>query len=160
MESIVPALVENTTLIDLKAAKPIGSSVTQLGVPVLDSTAIRKGKLNEFIQLVDDGKVGRRFQNIRVTGVKTHEGGIESAKIFVQFEAFGDDNVPLEANSGFAATLLAGPDTLLELAPGSVFLPYARYWFENQFVYEIPTGVFDRADRLAFTARADQVRMI
>lgn len=160
MESTVPALTENTTFIDLKPAKSTGLSLTELGVPVLDSTVVKKGKLHEFIQLLEDGKVGRRFQNIRVTGVKTSEGGIESAKIIVQVEVFGDDNVPLAANSGFGGTLLAGPENLAELAPNSVFLPYARAWFENQFVYEVPTELFDRADRMAFTVRADQVRMI
>lgn len=85
MENIVPALAEKTTQIELKDAKPKGLSMTQLGVPVLESTVVKKGKLQEFFQFLDDGKVGRRFQNIRVTGIKTSEGGVEAAKIFVQF---------------------------------------------------------------------------
>ena len=94
MESAVPVLAENTTFIDLKPGKPTGLGMTQLGIPVLDGTVVKKGKLHEFIQLTNDDKPGRRYQNIRITAVKTGEGGIESAKVFVQFEVFGDDNVP------------------------------------------------------------------
>jgi hypothetical protein len=161
MESVtVPALAENTTHIDLAIAKPKGLSLTQLGVPLQEGTVIKKGQLHEFIQLLEDGKVGRRFQNIRVTGVKTHEGGSESAKVFVQFEVFGDDNVPVAANSGFGVSLCAGAENLLELPPSSAFLPYAGTWYENQYAYDVPTTFFDRCDRLQFTSRADQVRMI
>ncbi|NMG67351.1 hypothetical protein GPA19_20625 [Azoarcus indigens] len=156
----MPALAENRTVIELKTAKPTGLGITQLGVPVAEGTAIKKGKLHEFIQLLDDGKAGRRYQNLRVTGVKASEGGVESAKLFVQFEVFGDDNVPLGANSGFGAALCAGGETLLELASAPAFLPYARAWFENQFVFEVPVELFERADGVAFTARPDEVRLI
>jgi hypothetical protein len=161
MESIiVPALAENTTQIELAVAKPKGLSLTQLGIPLQEGCVIKKGKLHEFIQLLDDGKVGRRFQNIRVTGVKTREGGSESAKVFVEFEIFGDDNVPVAANSGFGVALCAGGERLLALPPSSAFLPYAGTWYENQFVYDVPTALFDRCDGLQFATRADQVRMI
>lgn len=157
---IVPTLAENTTHIDLKIAKPKGLSLTQLGVPLLEGTVIKKGALPEFLQLRDDGKVGRRFQNIRVTGVKTREGELESAKLIVQFEVFGDESVPQAANSGFGLTLCAGPASLLELPPTSAFLPYAGTWYENQYVYDIPTTHFDQGDRLLFTIRADQIRLL
>jgi hypothetical protein len=157
---IVPTLAENTTHIDLANAKPKGLSLTQLGVPLREGTVIKKGTLPEFIQLFEDGKAGRRFQNIRITAVKTLEGDSESAKLIVQFEVFGDENVPLAANSGFAITLCAGTDTLVELPPTSAFLPYAGTWYENQFVYDTTTHFFDQCDRLRFTLRADQVRLI
>jgi len=157
---IVPALAENTTHIELAIAKPKGLSLTQLGVPLQEGTVIKKGALHEFIQLLEDGKVGRRFQNIRITGVKTREGGSESAKVFVQFEVFGDDNVPMAANSGFGVSLCTGAESLLELPPSSAFLPYAGTWYENQYVYDVPTTFFDQCDRLQFTTKADQVRMI
>ena len=161
METLtVPTLAENTTHIDLAIAKPKGLSLTQLGVPLLEGTVIKKGKLPEFIQLFEDGKAGRRYQNIRVTAVKTREGELESAKIIVQFEVFGDENVPVAANSGFGLTLRAGDTSLVELPPSSVFLPYAGSWYENQYVHEIPTALFDQCDGLAFTMREDQVRTI
>lgn len=156
----MPTLAENTTFVELKTAKPTGLGMTQLGIPVQDGTQVKKGKLHEFIQLMHDDKAGRRYQNIRVTAVKTAEGGIESAKVFLQFEVFGDDNVPEAASAGFAVALFAGADCLLALAPSSLFLPYGRAWYENQFVYDVPLDVFDRADRLQLTVKADQVRMI
>jgi len=159
----VVTLVENKTSINLAVAKPIG--LNELGVPLLPTSVVKKGKLQEFTQPLEGGKVGRRFQNLRVTAIKTTEGDIESAKLFVQFEAFGDDNVPssvttMVANSGCAVTLYAGSEQLLELVPGSVFLPYARFWYENHFVFDIGTAVFDQVDRIDFIAKADQVRVI
>lgn len=156
----MPALVENTVSIELKTAKSTGLSITQLGVPVSESTSVKKGKLHELIQLLDDGRPGRRFQNIRITGVKTCEGGVESAKLFVQLEAFGDDNVPVANNSGFAVAPSETAKPLQALPVTTLFLPYARYWFESQSVFEIPLDVFDRMDSLNFTVLADQVRMI
>jgi hypothetical protein len=156
----VPALLENTTPIALKLAKPTGLGMAQLGFPVLESTQVKKGKLNEFLQSTDEGQVGRRFQNIRVTAVKTAEGGIESAKVFLQFEVFGDDNVPEGANGGYAVALLAGPDVLLALPASSLFLPYGRAWYENQAVFDVPLDVFDNADQLQLTVKADRVRAI
>jgi hypothetical protein len=156
----VPLLVENTTLIELKSAKPTGLGMAQLGIPVLDSTLVKKGKLHEFLQSTADGKVGRRYQNIRVTAVRTAEGGVESAKIFLQFEVFGDDNVPEGANGGYSVALLNGTDSLLTLPASSLFLPYGRAWYENQAVFDVPLDVFDKADQLQLTLGADQIRDI
>ena len=99
----MPTLVENRTPIKVALAKPTG--LNELGVPLLASTAVKKGKLQEFAQVIEGGQIGRRFQNLRITAVKTSEGTLESAKLFVQFEAFGDDNVPIADNSGFAVML-------------------------------------------------------
>lgn len=159
-ERIVPTLAENTTFVELKSAKTTGLGMAQLGIPVQDSTQVKKGKLHEFIQLTHDGKPGRRYQNIRVTGVKTAEGGIDAAKVFFQFEVFGDDNVPEAANAGFNVALFAGDTCLLSLPVSSLFLPYGRAWYENQFVYDVPLEAFDKADRLQLIVKADQVRMI
>lgn len=157
----MPTLAENTTFVELKIAKPTGLGMAQLGIPVQDSTLVKKGKLHEFIQLTNEGKDGRRYQNVRVTAVKTAEGGIDSAKVFLQFEVFGDDNVPEAAGSaGFAVALFAGDACLLTLPVSSLFLPYGRAWYENQFVYDVPLAAFDQADRLQLTVKADQVRMI
>lgn len=154
----MPMLVESRTPIKLAPAKPTG--LNDLGVPLLASTAVKKGKLQELAQELEGGKVGRRFQNLRVTAVKTSEGDVESAKLFVQFEVFGDDSVPVAENSGFQATLFADQERLLELSTQSVYLPYARCWYENQSVFEIGSAVFDRVDRVEFVAKADQVRTI
>lgn len=157
----MPTLAENTTFVELKTAKTTGLGMAQLGIPVQDDTQVKKGKLHEFIQLTHDEKVGRRYQNIRVTAVKTAEGGIDSAKVFFQFEAFGDDNVPeAPGSAAFSVALFAGDTCLLALPASSLFLPYGRAWYENQFVYEVPLAAFDQADRLQFTVKADQVRMI
>lgn len=156
----MPTLAENTTQIKVAIAKPKGMDLTQLGVPLLEGSVIKKGKLTEFIQNFEDGKPGRRYQNIRILGAKTLEGGTETAKVFVQFEVFGDENVPLAANSGFAVGLCAGDQSLLDLPAASAFLPYAGSWYENQYFYEIPTAIFDQWDAVAFTIRADDVRMI
>jgi hypothetical protein len=157
---IVPTLAENTTHIDLAVAKPKGLSLSQLGVPLLEGTVIKKGKLVEFIQMFEGGTAGRRYQNFRITAAKTLEGETETAKVFVQFEVFGDNNVPEAANSGFGITLNAGTENLLDLPSSSAFLPYAGTWYENQYVYEIPTAVFDQCDGLLFTVKADQVRAV
>lgn len=157
----MPVLAENTTFIDLKPGKPTGLGMTQLGIPVLDGTVVKKGKLHEFIQLTNDDKPGRRYQNIRITAVKTGEGGIESAKVFVQFEVFGDDNVPeAPGSAAFSVALYDAADCLLALPASALFLPYGRAWYENQFVFELPLAVFDKAERLQLTVKADQVRAI
>ena len=151
-------LHESKTYIDLSIAKPTG--LNDLGVPILENTVVKKGKLHEFSQPMADGKAGRMFQNIRITGIKTTEGGIESAKIFCSFEVFGDSNVPIAANSGFGIRFYAGTENLLELAPDNMFLPYANFWYDNRFSFDIPCAVFDRTDRLEFIAHPDHVRAI
>lgn len=152
------ALAENKTSIPLAIAKPTG--LNDLGVPQLETALVKKGKSQELIQVQETGAIGRRFQNLRVTGIKTSEGGVESCKVFVQFEVFGDDNVPAAANSGFAAALYAGEEALFELSPGALFLPYARCWYENRFVFDVPADAFERADRIEFIAQPDWVRAI
>lgn len=151
-------LAENKMLIEMAIAKPTG--LNDLGIPLFDGAVVKKGKLREFSQSLEDGRIGRRFQNLRIIAIKTMEGAIESAKVFIQFEVFGDDNVPEATNSGFAAILYAGPDCLLELPPDSIFLPYARFWYDNRFVFDVSVDVFDRSDRLEFIARPDQVHII
>lgn len=156
----MPVLTENTALIALKSAKPTGLGMTQLGIPVLDSTQVKKGKLHEFLQSTEDGKVGRRYQNIRVTAVRTAEGGVESGKVFLQFEVFGDDNVPEGACGGYSVALLSGAEVLLTLPASSLFLPYGRAWYENQVVFDVPLTIFDKAEQLQLTVAADRVRAI
>lgn len=156
----MPDLIENTTSIKLKSAKTTGLGLAQLGFPVLESTQVKKGALNEFLQTTAEGAVGRRYQNLRATAVKTTEGGVESAKLFVQFEVFGDDNVPEGANGGFSVALTLGEEALLTLPASSLFLPYGRTWYENQAVFDLPLAVFEQADQVRFVAGADRVRFI
>ncbi|WP_139559426.1 hypothetical protein [Methylotetracoccus oryzae] len=152
------ALSEKKLLIPLKSAKATG--LNDLGVPQPETAVIRKGTLHELTQRLESGAVGRRFQNLRVIAIKATEGGIESAKVFIQFEVFGDDNVPETESSGFEAALYGGSECLFALRPGAMFMPYARSWYENRFVFDIPIDVFERADGLEFTARADSVRAL
>ncbi|MDR3390868.1 MAG: hypothetical protein P4L77_03950 [Sulfuriferula sp.] len=154
----MPDLVESKQFIDLAIAKPTG--LNDLGVPLLESTVVKKGKLHELTQPLSDGKAGRMFQNLRVTAVKTTEGSTESAKIFATLEVFGDGNVPEAANRGFGIRLYAGTENLMELVPGDMFLPYANFWYDNRFAFDIPNEVFDQTDRLEFIAMPDQVRAI
>lgn len=154
----MPDLLESKTFIDLAIAKPTG--LNDLGAPLLDSTVVKKGKLHEFSQPVADGKVGRMFQNLRVTVIKTIEGGIELARLFVSFEVFGDSNVPKAGNSGIGIKLYAGSESLLDLTPGSMYLPFANFWYDNRFTFEVTCEVFDRLDRVEFIASPDQVRLI
>jgi hypothetical protein len=154
----MPALLLSTVTLDLKPAKTHG--LGELGVPVVESTLVKKGKLVEYLQECDDGKVGRRFQNLRVTAVKTPQGGEVSSKLIVVFEVFGDDNVPVGANLGVAAVLGAGDETLAELPLGPLFLPYGCCWYENRYAVDIDNAVFDRCDRITFVTLVDQVRAI
>ena len=154
----MPALLLSAVPIELKPAKTNG--LADLGVPLTDDTVVKKGKLAEFEQLQDNGKVGRRFQNIRVTAVKTSEGGEVSSKLMVVFEVFGDDNAPVAGNQGVAATLCAGDKPLLELPLGTLFMPYACCWYENRFSADISNELFDQFDRLSFVTRADEVRAL
>lgn len=154
----MPALNRHAAFIDLAVAKPNG--LADLGVPVGESTAVKKGKLAEFIQPRDDGKPGRRYQNLRIVAVKATEGGVDAAKLFVSCEIFGDDNAPVAANSGFEVALCAGDEVLAKFASGSVFLPYACNWYENRFVFEIAPDALARADRVNFAALPDEVRLI
>lgn len=154
----MPDLLESKTFIDLAVAKPTG--LNDLGVPLIATTVVKKGKLHEFTQPQADGKVGRMFQNVRVIGIKTTEGGSESAKIMLSLEAFSDSNAPQAANSGIGIKLYAGAESLLALTPGSMFMPYANFWYDNRFVFDVPNDVFDKTDRLEFIAKPDQVRLV
>lgn len=156
----MPTLTANTVYIDLAPGKAKGLSLTQLGVPLSEGTQIKKGAINEFLQLMEDESVGRRYQNVRATVVKAAEGGEISVKLFVQFEVFGDDNVPRGGNSGFASALLADGQTLLEWPARPAFLPYAGSWYENQFVYELPADLFGRVSRVRLTVLPDEVRCL
>lgn len=154
----MPALVANSTVIDLAPAKTHG--LNDLGVPLVDGTAVKKGKLGEFSQMLDDRKVGRIYQNLRALAVKTPEGGIESAKLFLLFEVFGDNNTTLVANIGFALRLLSGADTLLELRQPAIFLPYACAWYDNRCVFDIPLDTFERVDKIEFVTLDETVRAV
>jgi hypothetical protein len=155
---LMPALLLSEVAIDLKPAKTNG--LADLGVPLTDDTVVKKGKLAEFEQLQDSSKVGRRFQNIRVTAVKTSEGGEVSAKVMVVFEVFGDDNAPVAGNQGVSAKICAADKTLLEVPLGTMFMPYACCWYENRFSVGISNELFDQFDRLTFVTRADEVRAL
>lgn len=148
-------LIESKTFVDVRPAKPTG--LGDLGVPLQEATVIKKGKMHERTQYLADGAVGRMFQNLRVIAVKTPVDGVLSAKLFVLLEVFGDNTAPAAANSGFDLALYAGTEHLQELSPGSLFLPYANFWYDNRFAFDISTDVFDRLDRLEFIAKADQV---
>jgi hypothetical protein len=154
----MPALLHTTAPIELKPAKPHG--LNELGVPLSDDTVVKKGKLGEFEQTLDSGRIGRRFQNVKITAVKTAEGGETSSKVMVSFEVFGDDNAPVVGNQGVAAMLHAGDKVLADISLGTLFLPYACAWYENRFAFDIANDLFDALDKLSLVARADEVRML
>ncbi len=88
-EPILPSLQEARANVTLAPAKPTG--LADLGAPLDDATTVKKGRAHEFPQLLTDGAIGRRFQDLRVIGIKTPEADVTTAKVFVQFEVFGDD---------------------------------------------------------------------
>ncbi|WP_374336696.1 hypothetical protein [Methyloversatilis sp.] len=154
----MPALVANSTFIEIAPAKTTG--LNDLGVPLVEGTLVKKGKLGEFSQVLDDGKIGRMYQNLRAIAVKTEEGGEPSARLFLLFEVFGDNNAPLAPNVGFALRVLAGADTLLELRQPTLFLPYACAWYDNRCVFDLPLDAFERTDRIEFLTLDEAVRAI
>jgi len=156
----VITLKEDTTCIDLAPGKAKGLSLKSLGIPLSDETRIKKGQLNEFLQPLDDDAVGRRYQNIRATLVETPEGGQKSVKLFLQFEVFGDDNVPLESERGLKPALLASGTAVAELPESPCFLPYAGSWYDNQFVFDLDPAVFDQASAVQLTALGASVRRL
>ena len=121
---------------------------------------VKKGRAHEFPQLLTDGEIGRRFQDLRVIGIKTVEGEVTSAKFFVQFEVFGDNTSGPTIGVGFEALLFAGSEQLASLSSSSLFLPYANFWYPNRFVFEVPAADFDRVDRLEFIAKPEEVRVL
>lgn len=152
------ALQEIRTVATLAPAKPVG--LADLGMPVVDTTVVKKGRVHEFAQVLTDGQIGRRFQDLRIIGINTVEAGVPSAKLFVQFEVFGDNTAAPANGVGFEAVLHAGSQRLASLSSSSLFLPYANFWYPNRFVFEVPTTDFDRADRFEFIAKSEEVRSI
>ena len=154
----MPSLQELRTVVTLAPAKPAG--LADLGTPLVDTTVVKKGRAHEFAQVLTDGKIGRRFQDLRVIGINTVEGAVPSAKLFVQFEVFGDNTAAPTNGVGFEAVLYAGSQQLASLSSSSLFLPYGNFWYPNRFVFEVPTADFDRADRFEFIAKSEEVRNI
>ena len=152
------SLQETRTVVTLAPAKPAG--LADLGVPSVDSAVVKKGRVHEFPQLLADGKIGRRFQDLRVIAIKTVEAGAPAAKIFIQFEVFGDNTAAPTSGAGFEAVLFAGAQQLASLSSGSLFLPYANFWYPNRFVFEVSMVDFDQADRLEFIAKPEEVRAV
>lgn len=155
MTTLLPASFR----IDLKTAKTNG--LAELGVPLTDSTEVKKGKLAEAMQMCEGGnKVGRRYQNLRATLLKATEGGQPGVKLVLAFELFGDDNAALTAPSPIKARLLAGDGVLAELTLGAPFLPYGSCWYDNRFAADLPLDAFAAADGVQVLAAADAVRPI
>jgi hypothetical protein len=151
-------LQEIRTVVTLAPAKPVG--LAELGAPLVDTSVVKKGRVHEFAQVLTDGKIGRRFQDLRVIAINTIEAAVASAKLFVQFEVFGDNTTAPTNGVGFEAVLHAGSQQLASLSSSSLFLPYANFWYPNRFVFEVPTADFDRADRFEFIAKSEDVRGI
>lgn len=154
----MPSLQETRAIVTLAPAKPTG--LADLGVPLDDDALVKKGRVHEFPQLLTDGKIGRRFQDLRIIAIKTAEGGVVSAKIFVQFEVFGDNTAAPAHGVGFEAVLFAGAQQLVSLSSSGLFLPYANFWYPNRFVFDVPVADFDQADRLEFIAKPEEVRSL
>jgi hypothetical protein len=151
----VPVLQETRNFIALVSAKPTG--LADLGVPISEVTVIKKGRVHEFAQLLTDGKIGRRFQDLRVIGIKTVEAEIPSAKFFVQFEVFGDNTMAPASGTGFDAVLTDGSQPLTNLSSGNLFLPYGNCWYQNRCVFDVPVVDFDRASSLEFITKLEEV---
>ncbi len=154
----MPSLQEARTVLTLTPAKPVG--LADLGMPLVDTTMVKKGRLHEFAQVLTDGRIGRRFQDVRVIGIHTVEAAVASAKLFVQFEVFGDNTAAPVNGVGFEAVLYAGPQPLVSLSSSGLFLPYANFWYPNRFVFDVPAADFDRADRFEFIAKPEEVRAV
>lgn len=154
----MPSLQEIRTAVTLAPAKPAG--LADLGAPLIDTSVVKKGRVHEFAQVLSDGKIGRRFQDLRVTGISTVEAGVPSAKLFVQFEVFGDNTAGPTNGVGFDAVLYAGTEQLASLSSSSLFLPFGNFWYPNRFVFEVPVADFARADGFEFVAKPEEVRNI
>jgi hypothetical protein len=154
----LPALQETHAVVTLALAKPAG--LADLGAPLVDAIVVKKGRLDEYFQLLEDGQIGRRFQGLRVVGIKTVEAGVPSAKVFVSFEVFGDNTAAPANGVGFDAALFAGSQPLARLSSSSLFLPYANFWYPNRFVFDVPLADFDQVDRLEFIAKPEEVRAV
>ena len=154
----MPSLQEFRTVIALAPAKPVG--LPDFGVPLVDTTLVKKARAHEFAQLLTDGQIGRRFQDLRVTAIKTVEAAVASARLFVQFEVFGDNTAVPPNGVGFDAVLYAGTQQLASLSSSSLFMPYANFWYPNRFVFEVSIADFEQADRFEFVAKPEEVRTI
>lgn len=154
----MPALQETRAVLTLKPGAP--ADVAELGAPVESGTVVKKGRVHEFLQPLADGKIGRRFQDLRVIGVRTVEAGVASAKLFLQFETFGDNTAMPTGGGAFTLTGFAGDQALGAASSGLLYLPYANVWYPNRFVFEVPLADFDAADRLEFVAMAEEVRSV
>lgn len=149
-------LTKNVAPIEMTSAKTTG--LNPLGVPMDETTQVKKGKLQEFLQTLESGAIARRYQNLRVTAIKTSEAGRLFSKLIVQFEVFGDDWGSVGTNTGVDYALCAGDNALLQLHNGKLFLPYNRFWYENQYEQTIPNEVFDQLTRLDFIANPDEMQ--
>jgi hypothetical protein len=157
-EPILSSLQETRAVVTLAPAKSAG--LADLGAPLDDATVVKKGRVHEYLQHLTDGAIGRRFQDIRIIGIKSVEAGVVSAKFFVQFEVFGDNTAAPANGVGFEAALFAGERPLTSLSSSSLFLPYANFWYPNRFVFDVSIDDFDQADRLEFIAKPEDVRAV
>lgn len=153
----MPPLLEIHAAMTLVSADP--AELAELGAPMAGTVA-KKGRVHEFLQLLPDGKVGRRFQDLRVFAVKAVEGDVASAKVFVQFEVFGDNTAMPPDGGGFDMAFFAAGQPLDCGASGHLFLPYANFWYPNRFVFEVPLAHFGPMDRIEFIARPEEVRSV
>lgn len=149
-------LTRNLVLIELANAKTSG--LNDLGVPVDGNTQVKKGRLQEFLQTLDTGAIARRYQNLRVTAIKTTEAGRLFSKLIVRFEVFGDDWSSVGDNTGVDYALRHGDKRVHSLRQGKIFLPYCRSWYENQYEQTIPNEVFDEITGVEFIANADEMQ--
>lgn len=154
----MPALQETRTSVTLAPAKPTG--LADLGVLPADGLAVKKGRVHEFPQLLADGSIGRRFQDLKVIAIRTEEAGAPLVRLVVQFEVFGDNTAAAEAGPGFEAVLKASDTPLATFTSGSMFLPFGNFWYANRFAFAVPVADFDAADTLEFVAKAEEVRAI
>lgn len=152
----MPVLTKSIAAIELSDAKTSG--LAHLGVPVDEATRVKKGKLPEFLQTLDTGAIARRYQNVRVTAIKTTEAGRLFSKIIIQFEAFGDDWSSVGDNTGVDYALYRGDELLHTIHQGRIFLPYCRSWYENQYEHAVPNEVFDEITRFELIANADEMQ--
>lgn len=154
----MPALNAATFTIDLKPAKTNG--MADLGVPIDETTEVKKGKLSEAMQMLDGDQIGRRYQNLRATLIKASEGGQAGAKLVLAFEVFGDNNTPLDLPLAVEARLLAGEQLLAKLALGVPYMPYASCWYENHFAASVALEAYAAADRVQVLTATEEVRAV
>lgn len=151
----MPTLQEVSASINLKVGKPGG--LNDLGIPTLEGATIKKGNLQELVQPLTDGKVGRRYQGFKVVGVTTQEGRTARGMLFLDFEIFGDDTAAVSLTDTFEAAIYAGSEKLATLKPGPIYMPFGRFWYANRFAFEVPTAAIEKAERVEFIAKAAEV---